>query len=24
VHAVLTYFGHDPGDTDLPLVLPQT
>jgi uncharacterized damage-inducible protein DinB len=23
VHAVLTYFGHDPGDTDLPLVLPQ-
>jgi uncharacterized damage-inducible protein DinB len=22
-HGVLTYFGHDPGDTDLPLVLPQ-
>ena len=21
-HAVLTYFGHGPGDTDLPLVLP--
>ncbi|WP_428552234.1 DinB family protein [Reyranella sp.] len=22
-HAALTYFGHDPGDTDLPLVLLQ-
>jgi len=22
-HALLTHFGHDPGDTDLPLVLPQ-
>jgi uncharacterized damage-inducible protein DinB len=22
-HALLTYYGHDPGDTDLPLVLAQ-
>jgi len=22
-HALLTHFGHDPGDTDLPLVLAQ-
>jgi uncharacterized damage-inducible protein DinB len=23
VHAALTYFGQDPGDTDLPFVLPE-